>query len=69
MGPVHPYSNEGHVSTRFGYAAAALAEGLRDRPFDVVEGFNYVTYPAAAVARPAAAPPARRHLPRELVAR
>jgi glycosyltransferase involved in cell wall biosynthesis len=48
VGPVHPYTNEGHVATRFAYAAAALAEGLRDRPFDVVEGFSYVTYPAAA---------------------
>jgi glycosyltransferase involved in cell wall biosynthesis len=48
VGPVHPYANEGHVATRFAYAAAALAEGLRDRPFDVVEGFSYVTYPAAA---------------------
>jgi glycosyltransferase involved in cell wall biosynthesis len=49
VGPVHPYSNDGHVATRFGYAAAALAEGLRTGAFDVVEGFNYVTYPAASV--------------------
>jgi glycosyltransferase involved in cell wall biosynthesis len=52
VGPVHPYSNEGQVATRFGYAAAALAEGLRDGGFDLVEGFSYVTYPvAAAIAR------------------
>jgi glycosyltransferase involved in cell wall biosynthesis len=49
VGPVHPYSSEGHVATRFAYAAAALAEGLRDRRFDVVEGFSYVTYPAASL--------------------
>jgi glycosyltransferase involved in cell wall biosynthesis len=48
VGPVHPYSNDGHVATRFGYAAAALAEGLRDGAFDLVEGFSYVTYPAAS---------------------
>jgi glycosyltransferase involved in cell wall biosynthesis len=48
VGPVHPYSSEGQVGTRLGYAAAALWEGLRDRDFDVVEGFSYVTYPAAS---------------------
>jgi glycosyltransferase involved in cell wall biosynthesis len=48
VGPVHAYSNEGHVGTRLAYAAAALYEGLRDRTFDVVEGFSYVTYPAAS---------------------
>lgn len=49
VGPVHAYASDGHVATRFAYAAAALAEGLRDRPFDVVEGFSYVTYPTAAL--------------------
>ena len=48
VGPVHPYSNEGQVTTRFAYAGAALWAGLRERPFDVVEGFSYVTYPVAA---------------------
>lgn len=48
VGPVHPYANEGQVTTRFAYAAAALLAGLRERPFDVVEGFSYVTYPVAA---------------------
>jgi len=48
VGPVHPYSNEGQVATRFGYAAAALRAGL-SQGFDVVEGFSYVTYPAAAL--------------------
>jgi glycosyltransferase involved in cell wall biosynthesis len=47
VGPVHPYSNEGQVTTRFAYAAAALKAGLGQR-FDLVEGFSYVTYPAAA---------------------
>jgi glycosyltransferase involved in cell wall biosynthesis len=52
VGPVHPYSNEGQVGTRFAYAAAALVAGLRAPAFDVVEGFSYVTYPvAAAIAR------------------
>jgi glycosyltransferase involved in cell wall biosynthesis len=47
VGPVHPYSNEGQVTTRFAYAAAAFKAGL-GLSFDVVEGFSYVTYPAAA---------------------
>jgi glycosyltransferase involved in cell wall biosynthesis len=47
VGPVHPYSNEGQVTTRLGYAAAALRAGL-GQSFDLVEGFSYVTYPAAA---------------------
>jgi glycosyltransferase involved in cell wall biosynthesis len=49
VGPMHPYSNEGHVQTRFRYAIAALVTGLRLSELDVVEGFSYVTYPIAAV--------------------
>jgi glycosyltransferase involved in cell wall biosynthesis len=48
VGPVHPYTNEGQVSTRFAYAGNALIAGLRGPAFDLVEGFSYVTYPVAA---------------------
>lgn len=51
-GPHHPYSNENQVLTRLMFAAAAAAQGDQLGPFDIVDGYNFISYlPAYRIAR------------------
>ena len=52
VGPHHRYSNAGDITTRLRFAHAAYRTGVDLGPFDIVHGFNVLTFvPAYHIAR------------------
>ena len=48
IGPAYPYTNEGHVFARLGYAINAFRKA-KSIPTDIIEGTNFISYLPAAL--------------------